>query len=189
MIAQATTRTKKSFPFFEYKIQTPAPGSPTFLPFPSDPSQAVVKFLLNTRTRIGSNVTGKGEFLLALMTNGIASASKTTIGDLKIDNKFWEVKDTRNSSIRLGNTDSTKIIEKIKDTLPHIILTDLQSVVSMKLLSPDDILRLDEIVVETLSKLTGGFAAVKENGFVFYDVNDVKLKSIAKDNRASIEFK
>lgn len=119
-ILVSVDNTGVAFPFFS--VKNVSAGS--VIPFPTYPSSGLLDFLYDVRVRIGRNATGRGEFLLALLTGGIAGGD---VGDLQIGGKNWEVKDGQlGSPVRLGGVASrefdTVVAEQFTDSKD---LTDL----------------------------------------------------------------
>jgi hypothetical protein len=80
----------------ETKFLSKKPQAGATIPFPED--TAIVNRLLTVQPNVGKP-TGKGEFLFALMTGGIAGGE----GDIQVDGQNWEVKDVRGGPVRLGD--------------------------------------------------------------------------------------
>lgn len=108
-----TRRTGKTFPFFEYADQA-AVGS-SFNLASVDISDQLLNHLMNVTPKIGRNDTGQGEFVIALLTGGIAGATGL-YGDIEIGSDNWEVKvPSSNGVVRLGDLSSGVFRRKLKE--------------------------------------------------------------------------
>jgi len=113
LIATHTERTAVPFPFFQMKKSATIGSSIDFSRLPV--SKRVLDYAYNVTPRIGKNDTGKGEFIIALLTGGIAG-TEGLHGDLEIDGKDWEVKGPSDSgAIRLGDLPSSVFREKFSE--------------------------------------------------------------------------
>lgn len=102
-----TINTGKEFPFFSQK--SVSVGSSIAFPYKAA-SQALVDALLDVKTRIGRNATGKGELLLTLMTGGMPPKGP---GDIAIAGQPWEMKDARGTNVvRLGGVVSQDFVKR-----------------------------------------------------------------------------
>lgn len=187
-------RTNKSFPFFSYR--NPSVGDKIDLP--DDPSRAVVDYLLKVRPRVGINATGTGEFLLALLTGGIAGGP---VGDLAISGQNWEVKDTGTGGpIRLGDTASGVFRKYIQANFKpsmtsmkydvDVLLADLQSKDYYESLPEGKIKELIDAATSEAVNAEGlaGFALLAGRQFEFYPSTSARFSYCAKNGRLHIVF-
>jgi len=187
-------RTGAAFPFLE----SPSPTHGSTLELPKLPSPATVEFLKNVQPRIGRNDTGKGEFLLALMTGGIAG---TGPGDITIDGKNWEVKDegAAGSPVRLGDDVSKRFVADIRSrfggTLPPGVsfekfLAELDAfdfVDELRESNPWAASVLDSALITAAAEGIDGYALLQAEGsFVFVAANRLRFYNITPSLRVHV---
>jgi hypothetical protein len=157
-------RRMKTFPFFSY----PTPTTKTTIPL-SVVDPYMREFLLNVNARIGSSITGKGEFLLSLLTGGISGGDE---GDININGQQWEVKDSRDGGdIRLGDVTSAKFVAELGG------------------MNPDDMTQeeLDSVLKKSLGKIAG-FVILTQSGFEFREITNAKFSRLNKAKRVHVKF-
>ena len=193
-ILASTNRTGQAFPFFK------AAGSATVggtIPFPKTPSVETVQFVMDARTRIGKNDTGKGELLLALLTGGVAGGP---VGDLTIDGSAWEVKDARASSIRLGDSASLAFDERVVEWFDGwsekteyggsaVAFLDALSKKSFVAGLPEEARSALDSAMHRAVEADGdlaGFVLVRPGGFEFYSNEDFAFDYRTKKRRVHI---
>lgn len=181
----AEKRTKKDFPFFA-SAGNVAPGN--VIAFPSDPTEAVIAFLADQKTRVGTNDTGKGELLLALMTGGVPPGPDG-VGDIVIDGKAWEVKDLRTSkSARVGDAHSTKFLEEVEKWLaakrPSVDPKDYINSFKSKAAWPtEDFPYLNGILHRVLAEGLSGIVVVEDKKFVVVPITHASFSGTNKQGR------
>lgn len=181
----AEKRTGKEFPFFAAADKVRVGET---IPFPTEPTKAVVDFLASQRTRIGTNDTGKGELLLALMTGGTPPSSKG-VGDIVIDGQAWEVKDMRSTAAaRVGDLHSGEFIEAVKrwllDTRFGVKVDDyIATLRSTKTIPTKDLPTLNGILHSVMSKGLAGIILVGDGNFTVSPIENIEFSSLSKAGR------
>lgn len=186
----------RAFPFFDSAAMV-APGAT--IAFPTAPNPSVVDFLYNLRTRIKSNDTGKGEFLFCLLTAGIAGGE---VGDVNVDGKNWELKDSGEGGARLGDLSSIAFKKKLRDALgsgdakyaPFWEHEDLEAMLvqstSVKSLKPEARALLDELVRDSVKAegALAGFVVIKGKSFVCHSIEEVVFQNVSSSGRVHVKF-
>lgn len=174
---------KNEFPFLQTKLSLGNTYS-----FPALPSKKSVNFAYNTTSRVGRANVGKGEMLIALMTGGLP-VREGVLGDLKIGNELWEVKDTTTgSSVRLGEPVSAFIINKL--IVNNVIGSAREMKSRTALLGSGQQKLIDAFNQEIVNALNGltGFVEINNGSIITHPIKDVTYES-QSNGRVNVKFK